>query len=151
MKRAISLVLLILCLAFFAVGCKGDYIEARIDIANSVNFRCEVYLSVGDESFSLVEGDSVYLFEKCFENKKNATKLKSDRVGISTDYIKLHFVGDTVDNAPVKNGKADYSGFVIFSNNTVRFEYDTASEYYQFENGFYNFINNYILILAERQ
>ena len=50
----------------------------------------------------------------------------------------------------MKDGKADYSGFVIFSNNVVRFEYDNKSEYYEFENGFYNFINTYLLIFAER-
>lgn len=150
MKRAISSVLLIMCLAFLVAGCKSDYIEARIDVASSVNFRSDVYLSVSDESFSLNENDSVYLFEKSFEHKNNATKLKSNEVGVSTDFIKLYFVGDIVNNAPIKNGKADYGGFVIFSNNIVRFEYDTASEYYQFESGFYNFINNYILIFAER-
>ena len=55
-------------------------------------------------------------------------------MAVSTDYIMLHFVGDAVDNAPVKNGKADYSGFVIFSNNVVRFYY---------------FLNTYLLIFAE--
>ena len=71
-------------------------------------------------------------------------------MGVGTDYIKLYFVGDCVDNAPVKDNKADYSGFVIFSNNVVRFEYDNKSEYYEFESGFYNFINTYLLIFAER-
>ncbi len=151
MKRTVCLVLLTLCLAFLVIGCdKTNYIEATIDIASSVNFRCDVYLSNSDESFSLGEKDATYLFERCFKHKKNATKLKSDKIGVGTDFIKLYFVGDIVDNAPTKNDKADYGGFVIFSNNTVRFEYDTASEYYQFENGFYNLINNYILIFAER-
>ena len=139
-----------LCLTFFLFSCDNNTINATIDIASSSNFRCDVELSAKNEFFTLGEKDSVYLFEKSFENKENATKLKNDTIGVGSDYIKIHFVGDTVDNAPVKNGKADYGGFMIFSNDTVRFEYDTASEYYQFENGFYNFIQTYILIFAER-
>ena len=151
MKRALSAVLLILCIIFLLLGCnKNNTINATIDIASSSNFRCDVNLSSSNESFTLGENDAVYLFERCFENKENATKLKSDTIGVGTDYIKLHFVGDIVDNAPIKDNKADYGGFFIFSNNTVRFEYDTASEYYQFEEGFYNFIQTYILIFADK-
>ena len=152
MKRAICLFLLTLCLAFSFLGCNNDsdIITATIDVASSVNFRCDVYVSVSDEGFTLGQDDASYLFEACFENKDKGTKLKGDKVAVATDYIKIYFVGDSVDNAPIKNDKADYGGFVIFSNNVVRFEYDTASEYYQFENGFYNFINTYMMIFADR-
>ena len=148
MKRAICLFIVIMCVAFLITGCDNSR-NVTIDVASSVNFRCEVYISDSDESFTLNENDSTYLFERSFENKENATRLK-DGVGIGTSFIKIYFVGDCVDNAPIKDNKADYGRFTIFSNDTVRFEYDTASEYYQFERGFYNFINNYILIFAEK-
>jgi len=151
MKRALSIILLTLGLVFWLFGCDGsNTIDVTIDIASSSNFRCDVHLSASDESYTLGEKDSVHLFEKCFENKENATRLKSDSIGVGESFIKLHFVGDNVDNAPVRDGKADYSGFIIFSNDTVRFEYDNASEYYQFDTGFYNFIQTYLLIFAER-
>ena len=149
MKRLIATVLMVVGLAFTVAGCGNSQINARIDIASSVNFRCEVDSTSGDGAYTLAKGSSVELFEKCFEHKKDAQRLKGNQVAVSTDYIMLHFVGDAVDNAPVKDGKADYSGFVIFSNNVVRFEYDGASEYYQF-NGFYNFVNTYLLIFAEK-
>lgn len=148
MKRATSLILLTLCLIFLLIGCDNKR-SVTIDVASSVNFRCEVYISDTDESFTTIE-DAGYLFERCFENKEDATKL-SGNVGIGTSYIKVNFVGDCVDNAPTKDGKADYGAFVIFSNNTVRFEYDTASEYYQFDNEFYNFINNYMILFVVKE
>ena len=149
MKRYIILVLATLMLVFSMVGCRNDT-NATIDIASSKNFGCEVYQSYEDESYTLGENDAVYLFQQCFRVKGEAEKLKGNQVGVSTDYIKLFFVGDCVDNAPTKDGKADYSGFVIFSNNVVRFEYDNKSEYYQVESVFYNFINTYLLIFAEK-
>ena len=148
MKRCIISVLSTLMLIFSVIGCGGT--NATIDIASSKNFRCDVYQSYEDEAYTLGESDAVYLFKQCFEKKGNGKKIKGEQVGVSTDYIKLYFVGDIVDNAPIKDGKADFSGFVIFSNNVVRFEYDNKSEYYEFENGFYNFINTYLLIFAER-
>ena len=150
MKKLLILVLLTLMLVFSAFGCGNNTVNATIDIASSVNFRCEVYQSYEDDTYTLGESDAVYLFQQCFEKKDNAERLKGNQVGVSTDYIKLYFVGDCVDNAPIKDDKADYGGFVIFSNNVVRFEYDNKSEYYEFENGFYNFINTYLLIFAER-
>ena len=137
-------------LALFAVGCGDDGINATIDVASSQNFRCDVSVSSEDTPYTLGENDAKYLFQKCFENKDNGEKLKGNQVAVATNYIKLNFVGDCVDNAPTKNDKADYGGFVIFSNNVVRFEYDTASEYYQFDDGFYNFINTYLMIFAEK-
>lgn len=151
MKRCIILILSTLMLIFSVIGCGDKNVTAAtIDIASSKNFRCDVYQSYEDDAYTLGEGDAVYLFQQCFEKKDNGKKIKGEQIGVSTDYIKLYFVGDTVDNAPMKDGKADYSGFVIFSNNVVRFEYDNKSEYYEFENGFYNFINTYLLIFAER-
>lgn len=149
MKRYIILVLATLMVVFSVVGCRST-VKATIDIASSKNFRCEVYQSYEDDTYTLGESDAVYLFQQCFEKKSNANRLKGNQVGVSTDYIKLYFVGDCVDNVPTKDDKADYGGFVIFSNNVVRFEYDNKSEYYEFENGFYNFINTYLLIFAER-
>ena len=149
MKRYIILVLATLMVVFSVVGCRST-VKATIDIASSKNFRCEVYQSYEDDTYTLGESDAVYLFQQCFDKKDNAERLKGNQVGVSTDYIKLYFVGDCVDNAPTKDDKADYGGFVIFSNNVVRFEYDNKSEYYEFENGFYNFINTYLLIFAER-
>ena len=149
MKRYIILVLATLMVVFSVVGCRST-VKATIDIASSKNFRCEVYQSYEDDTYTLGENDAVYLFQQCFDKKDNAERLKGNQVGVSTDYIKLYFVGDCVDNAPIKDNKADYGGFVIFSNNVVRFEYDNKSEYYEFENGFYNFINTYLLIFAER-
>ena len=148
MKRIFILALLVL-VVFSAISC-GNTVNATIDIASSVNFRCDVYQSYEDDTYTLGESDAVYLFQQCFDKKDNAERLKGNQVGVSTDYIKLYFVGDCVDNAPIKDNKADYSGFVIFSNNVVRFEYDNKSEYYEFESGFYNFINTYLLIFAER-
>ena len=150
MKRYIILVLATLMVVFSVVGCRSTVKAATIDIASSVNFRCEVYQSNEDDTYTLGESDAVYLFQQCFEKKSDANRLKGNQVGVGTDYIKLYFVGDCVDNAPIKDNKADYSGFVIFSNNVVRFEYDNKSEYYEFENGFYNFINTYLLIFAEK-
>ena len=151
MKRALSIILLTLGLVFLLFGCdRSNTIDVTIDIASSSNFRCDVYLSASNESYTLTEKDSVHLFQKCFENKENGTKLKGDAVGVGENFIKLQFIGDAVDNAPVKDGKADYSTFTVFSNNTVRFEYDNASEYYQFETGFYNFVQTYLLIFAEK-
>lgn len=149
MKRYIILVLATLMVVFSVVGCRST-VKATIDIASSKNFRCEVYQSYENDTYTLGESDAVYLFQQCFDKKDNAERLKGNQVGVSTDYIKLYFVGDCVDNAPTKDDKADYGGFVIFSNNVVRFEYDNKSEYYEFENGFYNFINTYLLIFAER-
>lgn len=144
MKRYKILVLATLMVVFSVVGCRST-VKATIDIASSKNFRCEVYQSYNDEAYTLGENDAVYFFKQCFEKKDNADKLKGNQVGVGADYIKLYFVGDCVDNAPIKDGKADYSGFIIFSNNVVRFEYDNKSEYYQFENAFYNFINNLLI------
>lgn len=112
-----------------------------VDVASSVNFRCEV--NTIEESY-IIDENPAELFEQCYGFKKKAIKIK-DSAPISENHIRLHFVGDCVDNAPVKDGKADYGMFVIFSNDTVRFEYDTSSEYYTFEDGFYNFINTLLL------
>lgn len=150
MKKKLIFVLFALLLIFSVVGCGDDGINATIDVASSENFRCEVSVSSEDAPYTLGEGDAKYLFQKCFENKDKGEKLKGNQVAVATNYIKLHFVGDRVDNAPTKNDKADYGGFIIFSNNVVRFEYDTASEYYQFDDGFYNFINTYLMIFAEK-
>ncbi len=143
MKKLYFLISLTPVLVFSCFGCGGKTVNATIDIASSVNFRCDVYQLYEDDTYTLWESDAVYLFQQCFEKKSDANRLKGNQVGVGTDYIKLYFVGDCVDNAPIKDDKADYSGFIIFSNNVVRFEYDNKSEYYEFENGFYNFINTY--------
>ena len=151
MKKVIILILATLCLVFSLTGCRqGDVIDTKIDVASSKNFRAEVEMSVGDKKFTLGENDSAYLFESCYEAKDKGQRLKADKVAIGTDFIKIYFVGDCVDNAPTKNEKADYGAFIIFSNNVVRFEYDTVSQYYQFESGFFSFINTYITIFAAK-
>ncbi len=153
MKKLLILILTTLCLAFSFFSCgSGNTIQATIDVASSKNFRCDVEASTLSlsESFTLGEKDAKYLFENCFSNKEKAQRLKANQVAVGSEFIKIYFVGDCVDNAPVKNDKADYGGFVIFSNDIVRFEYDTASEYYLFESGFYNFINTYMILFADR-
>lgn len=150
MKKVIVFVLLTLVAIFTVSGCRNDGIHATIDVASALNFRCDVNMSTEKDEFTLGENDATYLFKQCFDYKNKASRIKGSEVAVTTEYTKIHFVGDIVDNAPIINGKADYSGFAIFSNNVVRFEYDNKSEYYQFENGFYNFINTYIIVFAER-
>ena len=151
MKRIISLVLLLVCYIFLLIGCGNDNTtSATIDIASSVNFRCEIDGTNEDNPYTLGENDAVYLFQNCFDYKGKANKIKGSEVGVTTDFIKVFFVGDSVDNAPIKDDKADYGGFVIFSNNVVRFEYNGMTEYYQFSDGFYNFINTYLIIFADK-
>ena len=150
MKKVIVFVLLTLVTIFTVNGCKENGIHATIDVASSVNFRCDVDMATEKDTFVLGEGDATYLFKQCFDYKNKANRIKGSEVAVTTEFTKIHVVGDVIDNTPIIDGKADYSSFVIFSNNVVRFEYDTNSEYYQFENGFYNFINTYIIVFAEK-
>lgn len=149
-KFVLGLVLIIFVVSLFGCGESGEVVSATIDIANSVNFRCDVDGTNEDKPYTLGENDAVYLFQQCFEYKSKANKISGTEVSVTTDYIKIFFVGDTVDNVPIKDDKADYGGFYIFSNNVVRFEYNGMTEYYQFSDGFYNFINTYLIIFAEK-
>lgn len=149
-KLILSLALIIFIVSIFGCGDSDKTVSATIDIASSVNFRCEVDGTNEDSPYSLGENDAVYLFQNCFDYKSKASKINGTEVSVTTDYIKIFFVGDIVDNAPIKNDKADYGGFYIFSNNVVRFEYNGMTEYYQFSDGFYNFINTYLIIFAEK-
>ena len=148
-KLVLCLLLLVFVMSIFSCGESEDVTNATIDIASSVNFRCEVNGTAVDEPYNLGENDAVYLFQNCFDKKSEAKKIEGSEISVTAEYIKIFFVGDPVDTAPVKNNKADYSGFYIFSNDVVRFEYNGMTEYYQFSNGFYDFINTYLIIFAE--
>ena len=111
MKKFITIALLVLMI--FIVGCKDNSTNATIDVASSINFRCEVDMSKEESPFVLGEGDATYLFKSCFDYKNKASRIKGSEVAVTTDFINIHFVGDSVDNVPEYNGKA----YVKLNNN----------------------------------
>ena len=147
MKRAFSLVLVLFALILSLVSCKESR-SITIDASKAVNFRCESYIATSGKSYELDKSLSVKLYNQCYDGKSSAEELDI-KVNITDGFIDLVFVGDTADeNALIVDEKANYGAFTVYSNDIVFFKYDKVRKFYQFEEGFYNFVKTQILIFS---
>ena len=135
MKRLILLFVIIL-VGVSIIGCNSNPKIEYVTANNCYNYRCQVYESETDTSYTIYDDGAKKVYSKCEEYKLDANQTETQGTG---KYIKIEIKGDSRKEPLSEDETYTFFTYIVHENNIVEFSFrPTVILNYQYPDGFFN-------------